>query len=29
MGAVIKDVKSTLLGVDGAMVANIVKRNLL
>ena len=29
MGTVIKEVKSALLGVDGAMVANIVKMNLV
>ena len=29
MGAVIKEVKSALLGVDGAMVANIVKMNIV
>ena len=29
MGAVIKEVKSALLGVDGAMVANIVKTKLV
>ena len=29
MGAVIKEVKSALFGVDGAMVANIVKMHLL
>lgn len=29
MGAVIKEVKSALLGVDGSMVANIVKTKLV
>lgn len=29
MGAVIKEVKSALLGVDGAMVANIVKMHIV
>jgi hypothetical protein len=29
MGAVIKEVKSALLGVDGAIVANIVKMHIV
>lgn len=29
MGSVIKEVKSALLGVDGSMVANIVKMNIV